>query len=218
MIRVTCPSCGSKLNAKDELAGHTRKCPKCAQPVLIVADAPAVTTGVGVEQTPANARIQPDAEEPLLSLHLLDRLHREYHYLVCDKEHLLATWENNGQGWMLKTHTGLVNAKRNSDKLPNQGDFRLVELKFTQTPDGKRLSGLTTYQLASHWALIALAQGDDPIVEKVANYGTLNRDQKNAVRQALRDQFMRPVWENADDVLEYLGNVDYHSHSVGATI
>lgn len=209
MIRVTCPNCGSKLNAKDELAGHTRKCPKCAQPVQIVADAPE-TAG-----TAQNPQIQPDTEEPLLSLHLLERLNREYHYLICDKSRLLAAWESNGQGWMLKTNTGFVNAKRNSDKLPNQGDFKLVELKFAMTPDGKRLTGLTTYQLATHWALNSLAQGDDQIVEKVSNFGPLNRDQKNAVRQALRDQFMRPVWESAAEVLEYLGNVDYHSHSVG---
>lgn len=215
MIRVTCPNCGSKLNAKDELAGHIRKCPKCAQPVSIVADAPATANGVGVDPTPANPQIQPDEEEPLLSLHLLDRLNREYHYLVCDKARLLAAWESNGQGWMLKTHTGFVNAKRNSDKLPSQGDFKLVELKFTMTPEGKRLSGLTTYQLASHWALNVLAQGDDQIVEKITNFGSLNRDQKNAVRQTLHDQFMRPVWEGAAKVIEYLGNADYHSHGVG---
>lgn len=215
MIRVTCPSCGSKLNAKDELAGHTRKCPKCAQPVQIIADAPAASGDAAVAQPPATSQIRPDAEEPLLAVHLLDRLHREYHYLICDRANLLATWENDGHGWMLKTNTGMVSAKRNGDKLPNQGDFKLVELKFTQTPDGKRLSGLTTYQLAAHWALNVLAQGDDQIVEKITNYGTLNRDQKNAVRKTLRDQFMRPVWENAVAVLDYLGNVDYHSHSVG---
>ena len=35
MIRVICPTCKSTLNAKDKLAGQTRKCPKCGQPVLI---------------------------------------------------------------------------------------------------------------------------------------------------------------------------------------
>jgi len=43
----------------------------------------------------------------------------------------------------------------------------------------------------------------------------LNRDQKNAVRLMLREQFMRPVWENSTEVLEYLSNADFHAHGVG---
>ena len=81
-------------------------------------------------------------------------------------------------------------------------------------PEGKRLTGLGIYQLATRWALTVLDQGDDPIVGKIIGPGSLNRDQKNAVRQALRDQFMRQVWEGAAAVLEYLGNADYHSHNV----
>ena len=42
----------------------------------------------------------------------------------------------------------------------------------------------------------------------------MNREQKNAVRQALKDLFMRPVWENATHVVEYLGSADCHSHSI----
>ena len=77
------------------------------------------------------------------------------------------------------------------------------------------MSGLTSYQLATRWALTALDQGDDQIVGKITGLGSLNRDQKNAVRQALKDQFMRQVWEGAADVLEYLANTDYHSPGVG---
>jgi hypothetical protein len=204
MLRVTCPHCGSKLNAKDELAGQTRKCPKCAQPVQIVAD------------PTADEAIVADAGDVLPTVRLLDRLHRQCQYLVCGKSGMVAMWENNGRGWMLKTNAGMVNAKRNCEQLPHEGDFKLIELKFTITPEGKRLVGLTTYQLANRWALTVLDEGDDPIVEKVTGYGSLNRDQKNVVRQALRDHFMRPVWQEAAEVLEFLGNMDYHSHSVGA--
>ena len=65
MIRVTCPHCGSKLNAKDELAGQTRKCPKCAQPVRIVADAAAsIADDVGLDDTRSDqhAQVQPREE------------------------------------------------------------------------------------------------------------------------------------------------------------
>ena len=101
------------------------------------------------------------------------------------------------------------------EAIPNEGDFKLVELKLAVTPDGKRLTGLASFQLATRWALTVLTQGDDQIVGKITGLGSLNRDQKNAIRQALKDQFMRQVWEGAANVLEYLGNVDYHSPSVG---
>ena len=211
MIRVTCPHCGSRLNAKDELAGQTRKCPKCAQPVCIVADAAADPNGIALDATLPDQHVQLATEEHLPSIRLPDRLDRDSFYLICDKTRLVAAWGNNGQGWMLKTVAGFISAKRNRDQLPAEGDFKLIELKFTITPDGKRLSGLTSYQLATRWALTTLDQGDDLIVEKVTGYGSLNRDQKNAVRQALKDQFMRQVWENATDVLDYLGNTDYSS-------
>ena len=144
-----------------------------------------------------------------------ERLDRQHRYLICDKTHLAAMWENNGNGWMLKTSTGLIPARRNRDKLPQQGEFQLVELKIALTPEGKRLAGLACYQLASRWALTVLDQGDDLIMEKVTGPGCLNRDQKNAVRQVLKDHFMRPVWQDAAAVLEYLGNTDYHSPGVG---
>ena len=63
--------------------------------------------------------------------------------------------------------------------------------------------------------MTVLDQGDDPIAGKITGLGSLNRDQKNAVRQALKDQFMRQVWEGAAEVLEYLANTDYHSPGVG---
>ena len=35
-VRVTCKNCGSKIVAKDELLGQTRRCPKCQSEVLVV--------------------------------------------------------------------------------------------------------------------------------------------------------------------------------------
>jgi hypothetical protein len=214
MIRVTCPHCGSKLNAKDELAGQTRKCPKCAKPVQIVADAAADPAAASLDQNSSDQHVQVSQEERLPVVELPDRLNRDHHYLICNRTHLAAAWENNGAGWMLKSGSGFISAKRNRENLPTQGDFKLVELKLSITPEGKRLTGLTVYQLATRWALITLDQGDDQIVGKITGLGSLNRDQKNAVRQALKDQFMRQVWEGAANVLEYLANVDYHSPGV----
>jgi len=201
MIRVQCPHCSSTLNAKPELAGQTRKCPKCRQPVTI-------PRPEAEPSQPAPAS-QPQPEHPR------ERLERQHRYLVCDRSSLIAAWENNGQGWLVKTNSGLAPVARNQDKLAVEGDFRLVELKLESTPEGNRLFGLASYQLARRWALQNLARGDDAILKTVVGPAGLNREQKNVVRQALHEHFMGPVWQNAENVLAFLKSTDYHTPGVG---
>jgi len=220
MIVFTCPNCHSRLQAKPGLAGHVRKCPRCATPVTIVADEADATSvadpnAIPVDDALPGQEVVPATEEHLPTRRLLERLNREYHYMICDREHLVATWANNGNGWMLRSGTSSLPAKRNRDKLPTGGDFQLVELKIAMMPEGKRLSGIRVYQLASRWALTVLDQTDDAIVEKIDGPGHLNREQKNAVRQAMKEQFMRPVWEQSTDAMEYLANMDFHSPGAG---
>ena len=213
MIRVICPGCQSKLNAKEELAGQTRKCPKCGATLLIPAPPP--QQGEGVSRGPA---LGPGGlEEPaaLPRQEVPERLVRHHRYFVCDRTHVFATWENNGQGWMIRAEHGFVGALRNVERLPNQGDFQLVEL--CMTPDSERLElcGLRVCQLARRWALVNLARGDDAILKSVIGPAGLLRQQKNAIREHLKDLFTCDVWEEAQAVREYLANDDYHSSSVG---
>ena len=210
MIRLVCPNCRSKLSAKDELLGQTRNCPKCGTPVLI--SKPDPSSQAADEDEAVSTQPVYDLGQPgLPTLEVPKRLDRHNHYLICDRSKLVAAWRDDGQGWMLKTNAGLVSAVRNSDQLPNQGDFKLVEVRLARTDAGLRLAGITSYQLAQRWALTSLDKGDDQIVAKITAPGCLNRDQKNVVRQAIRDHFMREVWAEAEHVLEYLGNADYHS-------
>ena len=213
MIHMVCPGCGKKLHAKDELAGRTAKCPGCGQPIRIP-EAPEPSDTIPLDDAEPGEHVIPASEEHVATHLKLERLNRESHYLICDKARLMATWANNGAGWMVRAGQGFLPAKRAKEKLPDSGDFQLTELRFSMTPEGKRLSGITSYQLVSRWALTVLDQGDDNIVEKIAGAGSLNRDQKIAVRQALKEQFMRPVWQDATAVLDYLGSVDYHSPGV----
>ncbi len=215
MIHVTCPHCGSKLNARKDLTGEMRKCPKCAQPFVVVPDPPPASAEVALAPPTDAPPAKPATDEALPSLDLPEHLNRDSHYLICDRTHLVATWQNDGRGWMLKTSSGLIPAKRNREKLPAEGDFKLVELKLKTTPNGKCLVGLTSYQLALRWALIVLDQSDEAIIGKIVGHGSLNQDQKSVVRQTLGDQFMRDVWQEATDVLAYLANTDYHSSGVG---
>jgi hypothetical protein len=208
-IRFVCANCQSRLSAKEKLLGQTRNCPKCGKPVLITqSDAAA---GPPHDDAPAEP-IEPITGPPI---RLPREINRQSHYVICDRARLVATWKNDGQGWMLKTNAGLVPAVRNSDQLPNQGDFQLVELCLDKTDDGLRLRGLRVYQLALRWALICLDRSDEAIVSKITGPGCLNREQKNVVRQVLKDHFMREVWTGAENVLEYLADSDFHSPGTG---
>jgi predicted RNA-binding Zn-ribbon protein involved in translation (DUF1610 family) len=222
MIRLKCPGCGSTLSAKRQLVGATRNCPKCGTPVVIAppdqqdqqtqeqADPALLPQGVADPAAPA-AEGQGLSQPALPVHHWPERVDRRHHYLICDKAKLVAAWENNGNGWMLKTRSGLVSAARNREQLPAHGDFKLIELQIEHTEGGRRLVGLKSYQLASHWALTSLDRGDDPIMAKIVGLAGLNKDQKNAVRGAIKEQFMREVWHDCQNVLEYLANADYHS-------
>jgi len=208
MIRVTCPACQSKLNARDNLAGQTRKCPKCGTPVAIVPSRPSTRR---TSPEPPSSLVRVDQSANLRTYRPPERLSRINHYLICDRTRVIAAWQNDGEGWTIRGEFGFVNAHRNQDKLPNQGDFRLVEIQMRVEDDGLRLHGLRVYQLAGRWALLNLARGDDAILKAVTGPGFLLREQKHAIRQQIKEQFMPQVWEHASAVLEYLANSDYHS-------
>ncbi len=208
MIRVTCPACQSKLNARDDLAGQTRKCPKCGTPLAIQ---PGKPSGREAAPEPPASLVRVEKAAKLATYRPPERLSRLYHYLICDRTRVIAVWQNDGEGWMIRGEFGFINALRNQDKLPNQGDFRLVEIQMRVEDERLRLHGLRVYQLAKRWALLNLARGDDAVLKAVTGPGFLLREQKHAIRQQIKEQFMLQVWEHARAVLEYLANSDYHS-------
>ncbi len=224
MIRLTCPSCQVSLNAKDELAGQTRKCPKCGATLQIPgsppqadeAPAPAEADDwAGLDDVAPGQHVHAALDHVLPKPERPKRLTRLNRYLICDKAHLIAMWEGNGQGWMLKTNTGLVKVDRNSDQIPSHGEFTLVELIMAVTDDGLRLRGIHCYQLAERWALTTLEQNDHKILSRIEGPGRLTKDQKSVVQKFLREQFMRDVWHDSREVVDYLTNLDYHSPGVG---
>lgn len=207
MIQLVCPSCRSKLKAKDELAGQTRPCPKCNTPVLIPGSA-----GPAAEAGEPTVSEQPAA---LLRAPPPERLVRHHRYLICDRTRVVGTWENNGHGWMILGDHKFVRALQNAERLPYQGDFKLVEICITSEGEMPHLSGLRVYQLADRWALVNLAHGDDAILNSVTGPAGLLRDQKSAVRQHIKEQFTDDFWEDAQIVREYLANDDFHTGEVG---
>jgi hypothetical protein len=214
MIRITCPGCGSKLNAKEKHAGKTKPCPKCGQPIYVLVPE-------GVEVLPSIPVDEPDpaqfgligAKQSLKS-HFLDRLNRHYRYWICNSTHIIATWAHDGKGWQLKTNAGMVSASRNREKIPCEGNFVLIELKMETIEEGMKLRGITTYKIPQRWALPTIAEGDDALCHKITGFGTLSREQKSVIRLALKEYFMYEIWEGATKVLEFLNSSDAHAHGV----
>jgi len=135
--------------------------------------------------------------------------------LILDREKVFALWETSREGWQLKIREGYISAARNPDKLPNLGEYVLVELVMSLTDRGMRLRGLACFKLASHWALTTLSQGDHRILTRIVGPASLNREQKSAVRDFLGKELMFEVLKDAQAVLDFLGNTDFHSHGAG---
>ena len=85
MVRLVCPACASKLNAKDELVGQVRNCPKCGQPVQIVARDPSSESEIEADDSQTEAPIYTFSEGSLAKPDLPKRLNRQSHYLICDR-------------------------------------------------------------------------------------------------------------------------------------
>jgi len=249
MIRFACPGCGRGLSAKDELAGQTRKCPKCGTAVEVppaavgpasaaepesppapsaegsaapaeaandpTANDPTANEQAAAEQAADSEQVQAPDQKGLPTHARPERLNRNCQYLICDRTRVWAIWQSNGKGWLLKTNAGLLPAARNRDQLPGQGNFKLVEFQIDLTDAGRRLTGLMTYQLATSWALTALAKTDDAILAKVTGPGSLNKEQKSLLRTTMKAMFMTDILEHAQRVYEFLDNTDYHSPGTG---
>jgi len=219
-IEFRCPNCSSKLSAKEKLAGQTRNCPKCGHTLEVPAPPPLedesqVNYFDATLDEAGDSEVHGASDTKLPTVEVPERLNRQHRYLILDKSKVVASWRNDGKGWQMMTVSGMVSASRNYEQLPARGDFTLVELMTDVGGDGMHLGGLYAYELANSYALTKLARGDDDICRAIKGPGSLNKQQKMALRQSLRDQFMTHIWEDAQQVLEFLGNTDYHSPGVG---
>ena len=211
MLVVVCPSCQARLKVSPQFTGRAGKCPRCGEIITLQQGQAASSSSPPQPQNPQAAA----ADDDMPAIEQPDRLIRTFHYLVCDRLGLVATWEANGQGWMIRSGTTFVRAVKNADKLPAQGDFKLAELQITTRPDGShRLEGLHVYQLAPRYALTRIERGEDAILGAIRGPGSLNRDQKAAVFRYIRDKFMRELWEDNQALVDYLTNQDYHSPGI----
>ena len=222
-IRVKCKNCGSKIEAKDELLGQTRHCPKCKSDILIVPENRHVTEANAANRETAEVSVNSDAEhEDQIVAHAADenqivydnmerlpthdpptRLQQNCRYFIFSHERLIAAWEI-GKGWQYNTGNGFVNAKINKELLPNSGTFKFVEMIIAQRDTGKQLSGIRTFSLAGKWALPAIGREPEEILAKIDGKAVMSKPQRMQLLAFIRQHYMHDFLQNAKEVYEYL--------------
>lgn len=220
IFQIYCKSCGSKLNAKAELIGQTRNCPKCKTPILIqrengpevpnvpVAPDESITPIIVSEPSITDIPMGPTLGEGIgLIENLPERLQFRNRYLVLASDRIAAIWET-GKGWQVNVGGGYAPAKKNVSAIPDQGAFALVEV-VVGSPDDESLSGggptaLHVFKISLRGALTSLYRDESEILKKVDCVGELSKNQKNMLLNYLRQNFMFETLSECDGILEYL--------------
>ena len=226
-IRVICKNCGSKIDAKEELLGLTRHCPKCKSAILIVPESGNVTesntvayiSSIETDTTSANSNAEHDAtvsaqpadenqimydnNERLPTHDPPTKLSPNCRYFIFAHDRMLAAWEI-GKGWQYNTVNGFVNAKINKDLLPTAGTFKFVEMIIEQLDTGKQLTGIRTFSLSGKWAIPAIAREPEEILVKINGQSVMTKPQRQQLLAFIRKNYMPDFLQNAQNVYEFL--------------
>ncbi|MDR2115874.1 MAG: cysteine-rich KTR domain-containing protein [Planctomycetaceae bacterium] len=201
-FQINCPFCGSKLNAKVNLIGQTRNCPKCKEAVLIRRE---------LQQTPIivnEPSIVPVQTGPTFNdgtnqiENLPEQLEFRNRYLIIGTDRVVAIWES-GKGWQVNVGNGFGSAKRNFSAIPDQGSFVLIELVIATNGIP---SGVHIFNISIRGALTSLFRDESEILHKVDCVGTLTKNQKKLLLNYLRQNFMFEVLTEAREVVTFLSD------------
>ena len=214
-IRVICGSCGSKIDAKDELRGQTRRCPKCRQPILIEPAAqPQAPKPQTVKAAPTAPQPTTDAAAPATEGLKMRRLRPDDLYFVVGSDKLVAYWKA-GEGWMLNVGNGFSQVKRSPGLIPDLGEFVLAEGRVAQTDNGRRLKAMRFWSLTGRGVLLALGRNETEILEKAQFPTVPSGSQKRFILDQIRKLYFRDFTDDALEVIEFLTSYDSHSQAVG---
>jgi hypothetical protein len=202
-FQIVCPSCGSKLNAQEELIGQTRNCPKCSQPVFIQREEEPLTPIIVNEPSITAISVGPKIGEVGGFIEgLPERLEYRNRYFIVGADRMIAAWEP-GKGWQINVGNGFSPAKKNPEAIPDQGAFVLVELVITPP---NRLETLKFFKVSIRGALTSLYRDEGEILHKVDGPGQLTKNQKNALRSHLQRTFMSEALAEAAEIRQLMAN------------
>ena len=203
-FQIFCQSCGSKLNAREELIGQTRNCPKCSQPVFIQRETvtPISVNEPSITEIPVGPRI---GEVGGFIEGLPERLEYRNRYFIVGSDRMIAVWEP-GKSWQINAGNGFAPAKKNPNAIPDQGTFALVELVIGSPEDGSRLETLKIFKVSVRGALTSLYRDEGEILRKADGPGQLTKHQKNVLMNHLQRQFMYEALAEAVEVRRILSD------------
>ena len=205
-FHIFCRSCGVKLNAREELVGQTRNCPKCSHPILIQREEEAVTPITVSEPSITEIAVGPKIGEVGGFIEgLPERLEYRNRYYIVGTDRVIAVWEP-GKSWQINIGNGFAPAKKNPNAIPDQGTFALVELVIGSSEDGNRPETLKVFKISIRGALTSLYRDEGEILHKVDSSGQLTKHQKGVLMRHLQRTFMYEVLAEAVDVRRVLSD------------
>ena len=141
-----------------------------------------------------------ELRDPDEDFHVPTHLDVHSHYLICDHKDVVARWQNDGKGWMIRLKDGFTRAATVSTEIPQFGKYVLVEIGVERKDDGLHLRNITPFQLKPQYALMKLTKGDDAILSAVIGAGEMNTRQKRHVKDLVKSKFLPHTW----DALQWL--------------
>lgn len=214
-IRIRCKSCGSRIDAKDELLGQTRRCPKCRNPILVVPeDANQKEASASVVEGSEQASDSSGEFDPNVAIKV-KRLRPDNLYVILGTDREIAYWRGV-EGWFVNVGNGFESVKRSPDKLPDVGSFVLAEGYVVQTDSGRRLKAIRFGKLSERGVLKTLVYGDAAdILGKVRESAVPTGAQKRFLLQHIRNHYFFEFTDDAPEIIEYLTGFDSHSSEIG---
>ena len=160
-------------------------------------------SAIGMRAHPATDYVANSEGRQLAVPNRLDLLS---HYLVVDHKDLIARWQNDGRGWLIRIKHGFCRAATVAQHIPEVGKFLLIEIRVERREDGFHIQSITPFKLKHYNALIRLTHGDDAILAAVTGGATLNDKQKQHVRSIVKSKFLPHIWPEADELLAAIGD------------
>ncbi|NIP86659.1 MAG: hypothetical protein GTO03_14285 [Planctomycetales bacterium] len=132
-----------------------------------------------------------------LKFHRPENLKRHCHYLICNSKDVIARWDDDGKGWMVRVKDGFVKATQNPKQIPTMGNYVFIEIEIVSEGPRQRLAGVHAYTLPGAFALMKLTKQDNAILEALEQGTELNDGQRALVRQRVNANYLPTIWEDA---------------------
>lgn len=123
------------------------------------------------------------------------------HYIICDHKDVVARWESDGRGWMIRLRDGFTRATMVAGKIPEFGTFVLIEVNVVQHDDGLHIEKITPYVLARQYALTKLSKGEDMVLQTIIGISGLNKFQTAHVRELVKSKFLPRLHVEMENLL-----------------